>query len=75
MAESNKPSPKPSRQQLRASERKKRTAPEWIAALGSDDPWLRQAIRQALGARSMTRAELEQALGMSLAEVLSSHEH
>jgi hypothetical protein len=59
---------KPSRQQLRAAAREKRNATGWISALGTDDPWLRQAIRTALGTRSVTRAELEEALGMSLAE-------
>lgn len=59
---------KPSRQQLRAAAREKRNATGWISALGTDDPWLRQAIRAALGTRSATRAELEEALGMSLAE-------
>jgi len=59
---------KPSRQQLRAAAREKRSATGWISALGTDDPWLRQTIRTALGTRSATRAELEEALGMSLAE-------
>jgi hypothetical protein len=58
---------KPTRQQLRAREREKRNAAGWISSLGTDDPWLRQAIRAALGTRSATRAELENALGMSLA--------
>jgi len=62
------PPPKLSRQQLRAMARQKRSATEWISALGTDDPWLRQAIRTAIGTRSVTRAELEAALGMSLAE-------
>jgi hypothetical protein len=71
---------KPSRQQLRAIAREKRSATGWISALGTDDPWLRQAIRAALGTRSVTRAELEDALGMSLAETATvrqrrSHEH
>lgn len=56
-----------SRQQLRAMEREKRNAAGWISALETDDPWLRQAIRAAIGTRSVTRAELEEALGMSLA--------
>jgi hypothetical protein len=60
---------KPSRQQLRAMEREKRNAAGWISALGTDDPWLRQAIRAAIGTRSVTRAELEEALGMSLASM------
>jgi hypothetical protein len=63
-----------SRQQLRASERKRRSSAEWIAVLGTDDPWLRQSIREAIGTRSVTRAELEQMLGMSLAGVLTTHE-
>ena len=58
--------PKLTRQQLRAREREKRNAAGWISALGTDDPWLRQAIRAALGTRSANRAELEDALGMSL---------
>jgi hypothetical protein len=62
-----------SRQQLRAMERERRTATAWIAALGTDDQWLRQAIRAALGTRAVTRAELEDALGMSLAETTSPH--
>ena len=63
------PPPKLSRQQLRAMARQKRSATEWIAALGADDPWLRQAIRAAIGTRSVTRSELEAALGMSLADL------
>jgi hypothetical protein len=66
--EGNSDSPcKPSRQQLRAMEREKRNAAGWISALGTDEPWLRQANRVAIGTRSITRAELEEALGMSLA--------
>lgn len=72
MAESVVPPRKMSRQQLRALAREKRSAADWIAALGTDDPWLRRAIRDALGARSATRAELEEALGMSLGETLSN---
>jgi hypothetical protein len=60
-----------SRQQIRAMEREQRNATGWISALGTDDPWLRQAIRTALGTRSATRAELEEALGMSLVAVAS----
>jgi hypothetical protein len=71
MAESGDPPRKMSRQQLRALAREKRGAASWIAALGTDDPWLRRAIRDALGARSATRAELEEALGVSLGETLS----
>jgi hypothetical protein len=68
MADDGEAPRKPSRQQLRAAAREKRNATGWISALGTDDPWLRQAIRAALGTRSSTRAELEEALGMSLAE-------
>jgi hypothetical protein len=57
-----------SRQQRRAMARERRTATGWISALGTDDPWLRQAIRAAIGTRSVTRAELEEALGMSLTD-------
>jgi hypothetical protein len=60
-----------SRQQIRAMEREKRNATGWISALGTEDPWLRQAIRAALGPRAATRAELEEALGMSLAAAAS----
>jgi hypothetical protein len=69
MAEPGEFPRKLSRQQLRAMEREKRDATGWISALGTDDPWLRQAIRAAIGTRSVTRAELEEALGMSLAAV------
>ena len=58
-----------SRQQLRALEREKRTATGWISALGTDDPWLRQAIRTAIGTRAVRRADLEAALGMSLVAI------
>ena len=34
--------------------------------MGTDDPWLRQAIRAAIGTRAVTRADLEATLGMSL---------
>jgi hypothetical protein len=68
MTDPGDPPRKRSRQQLRALEREKRTATEWISALSTDDPWLRQAIRAAIGPRSVTRAELEAALGMSLVD-------
>jgi hypothetical protein len=68
MAESGNSPRKLSRQQLRAQAREKRSAASWIAVLGTDDPWLRRAIRDAVGARSVTRAELEEGLGMSLEE-------
>jgi hypothetical protein len=57
-----------SRQQLRAREREKRDARGWIAALGVEDPWMAQAIRQALRNRHVTREELESAIGMSLTD-------
>jgi parvulin-like peptidyl-prolyl isomerase len=55
-----------SRQQRRALEREKHDANGWIAALDAQDPSLDRAIRAALGNRSVTRAELEEAIGMSL---------
>jgi hypothetical protein len=66
MAEPGEPPRKLSRQHLRAIEREKRDATGWVSALGTDDPWLRQAI----STRSVTRAELEDALGMSLADTV-----
>jgi hypothetical protein len=74
MAESDGAPRKLSRQQLRAMERERKSAAGWIAALGTDDPWLRQAIRSALGSRSATRAELEAMLGMSLEQSLARQE-
>ena len=68
MAESGDSQRKLSRQQLRAQAREKRSAASWIAVLGTDDPWMRRAIRDAVGARSVTLAELEEALGMSLVD-------
>ena len=62
------PSPKPSRQQRRAQSREKRGAEGWITTLGVQDPGLVRAIRAAIGARHVTRGELEDALGMSLAD-------
>lgn len=55
-----------SRQQARAQAREKRDAQGWIAALGTEDPWMAQSIRRALGNRHVTRSELEEALGVSL---------
>jgi hypothetical protein len=72
MAESGDPQRKLSRQQLRAQARERRSAARWIAALGTDDPWLKRAIRDAIGTRSVTRAELEESLGMSLEEPRSA---
>lgn len=58
---------KPSRQQLRAQSREKRDAEGWIRALNTQDPGMVGSIRAALGGRHVTRAELEEAIGMSLA--------
>lgn len=66
MAESGDTPSKLSRQQRRARAREKRSAAAWIEVLGTDDPWLKRSIRDAVGVRSVTRAELEEALGMSL---------
>ena len=74
MAEPDEPLRKLSRQQLRALEREKRDATGWISALSTDDPWLRQSIRTAIGTRSVTRAELEEALGMCLADASRRHQ-
>ena len=65
MTEQGQGAGKLSRQQRRAREREKRDANGWIAALGATDT-LAGAIRAALGNRSATRAELEDAIGMSL---------
>jgi parvulin-like peptidyl-prolyl isomerase len=54
------------RQQMRAQAREKRDAAGWIATLGTEDPWMRGAIRGAIGNRHVTRTELEEAIGMSL---------
>ncbi len=67
MSQQGAPSSKPSRQQLRAQSREKRGADGWITALGAHDPGLVRAIRGAIGTRHVTRTELEEALGMSLA--------
>lgn len=56
-----------SRQQLRAQAREKKDATGWIAALRIGDPGLQATIQRALGARHVTRSELEDAIGMSLA--------
>lgn len=61
------PPRKLSRQQARAKEREKRDAQSWITELGTSDPWMKQSIRRALGNRHVTRAELEVAIGVSLA--------
>jgi hypothetical protein len=68
MDQQPRPASKPSRQQLRAQAREKRGADGWIAALGARDPGLVRSIRTAIGTRHVTRSELEEALGMSLAD-------
>jgi len=67
MDQQPRPAAKPSRQQLRAQAREKRGAEGWITALGTQDPGLARSIRAAIGTRHVTRGELEEALGMSLA--------
>ena len=57
-----------SRQQRRAQSRQKRDADGWITTLGVHDPGLARTIRAALGNRHLTRGELEEAIGMSLAD-------
>jgi hypothetical protein len=66
MADQSDPTPKPSRQQLRAQERMKHDAEGWIAALDIQDRPLQEAIRAAVGSRQVTRAVLEAAIGVSL---------
>jgi hypothetical protein len=68
MDQQRSPSSKASRQQLRAQAREKRDADSWIAALGARDPGLVRSIRTAIGTRHVTRTELEEAIGMSLAD-------
>jgi len=68
MDQQRSPSSKLSRQQLRAQAREKRDADGWIAVLGARDPGLVASIRTAIGNRHVTRAELEEAIGMSLAD-------
>jgi hypothetical protein len=63
-----------SRQQLRAQAREKHDAQGWINALQIDDPYMKQAIRRALGNRHLTRTELENALGVSLAPFATRQE-
>ena len=63
-----------SRQQRRAQARQKRDADGWITALGVHDPGLARAIRSALGTRHLTRTELEEAIGMSLADSSTGRE-
>jgi hypothetical protein len=68
MYQQRSPAPKLSRQRLRAQAREKRDADSWIAALGARDPGLVRSIRTAIGNRHVTRIELEEAIGMSLAD-------
>lgn len=58
-----------SRQQTRAQQRAKRNAQGWITALQVTDPWMAKSIRTALGNRHLTRMELEETLGISLASL------
>ena len=66
MDEPSEPPRKLSRQQLRAQARERKDAEGWIAALDIEDLALQRAIREALGLRGATRAELETAIGVSL---------
>ena len=68
MDQQRSPSSKLSRQQLRAQAREKRDADGWIAALGARRPrdWC-GVFDAAIGTRHVTRTELEEAIGMSLA--------
>ncbi len=66
MVDQSEPPRKLSRQQLRAQAREKYDADGWIAALAIQDLPLQEAIRAAIGARHVTRAELEAAIGVSL---------
>lgn len=67
MAERRQKPAKPTRQRQRAQAREKRDANDWIAALRVSDPGMARAIRSALGNRHATRAQIEDALGISLA--------
>jgi hypothetical protein len=66
MTEQEEPPRKLSRQQLRAQERERRDGEDWIAALDIQDLAVQRAIREAIGARRVTRAALETAIGVSL---------
>jgi hypothetical protein len=66
MDEQGDPPRKLSRQQLRAMARETHDAEEWIVAMDVQDPELRQAIRNAIGTRRVTRSALELAIGVSL---------
>lgn len=72
MSESrSEPARKLTRQQLRAQAREKRDAAGWIKALNIDDPWMARSIRDAVGTKRLTHAELEAALGMSFTSASS----
>ena len=66
MTEPSEPPRKLSRQQLRAQERMTHDADGWISALDIQDLALQRAIREAIGARRVTRSALETAIGVSL---------
>lgn len=68
-AQRSQPPGKFSRQQTRAQQRAKRNAQGWITALQVTDPWMAKSIRTALGNRHLTRMELEETLGISLASL------
>lgn len=68
-AQRSQPPGKLSRQQTRAQQRAKRNAQGWITALQVTDPWMAKSIRTALGNRHLTRMELEETLGISLASL------
>jgi hypothetical protein len=75
MDQQRSPTSKLSRQQLRAQAREKRDAESWIAALGVHDPGLVRSIHAAIGTRHVTRTELEEAIGMSLADASAVPEY
>ena len=66
MTDQSEPPRKLSRQQLRAQERMTHDAEGWIAALEIQDLAVQRAIREEIGARRVTRAALEAAIGLSL---------
>lgn len=66
MDEQGDPPRKLSRQQLRAQARETHDAEEWIAVMDVQVPELKQAIRDAIGTRRVTRSTLELAIGVSL---------
>ena len=66
MTDQSEPPRKLSRQQLRAQARETHDAEGWIAVLDIQDAAVQRAIREAIGARRVTRAALETAIGVSL---------